>query len=227
MAATSPPIGAPDARNWYTRVIRLRWLTCLVLGQVLGACASGADHSSGRPSTGVNADAGESGAPIQDATGVGGGGCPARADAAPCPAPPAGFGLAPLPPNIPPPSGYGQYWVGCEFTNCTSSTACTTCSCVESDAGAGWECANNAGFQPETDAQPTPYCALYAGTLDADIADVGPVEQCTPQYPKCTPPPPGFSPGWQCCLVSGVGGLTEISCMPNDAAAYGGGLPHP
>jgi hypothetical protein len=216
--------------------MRLRLLTLLLLGPVLGACASasGADHDAGRPSTG--ADPKESGAPVDDATVVvdggatigvvGGGGCPARADAAACPAPPAGFGLAPLPPNIPPPPGYGEYWVGCEFTNCSSSTACTTCSCVEADAGTGWECANNAGFQPETDAQPTPYCALHVGPLDADIADVGPVEQCTPQYPTCAGPYPE-SPGWQCCLVSGVGGLTQISCMPNDAAAYSGGFPHP
>jgi hypothetical protein len=205
--------------------MRLRLLTCLLLGQVLSACASGADHDAGRPSTGVSADLKESGGPIDDATVVvdggarvgvvGGGGCPARADAAPCP---------PLPPDIPSPPG-GQ-WVGCEFTNCASSTACTTCSCVEADAGAAWQCANNAGFQPETDAQPTPYCALYAGPLDADIADVGPVEQCTPQYPTCAGPYPE-SPGWQCCLISGVGGLTQISCMPNDAAAYSGGLPHP
>jgi hypothetical protein len=97
---------------------------------------------------------------------------------------------------------------------------------VDSDGGGVWQCASNNGFQPETDAAPTPYCALYAGPLDADVPDVGPVEQCTPQYPTCSGPYPE-SPGWQCCRVSSVGGLTEITCMPNDAGAYGSGLPHP
>jgi hypothetical protein len=89
-----------------------------------------------------------------------------------------------------------------------------------------WECTNNDGFQPDTDAQPTPYCALNSGPLDADIGDVGPVEQCTPQYPTCAAPYPE-SPGWQCCLVSTVGGLSELNCMPNDAGAYSGGFLHP
>jgi len=154
----------------------------------------------------------------------GGGGCPARADAATCSAPPAVV-AQPSPPDGAPPIPIPGYWVGCEFTSCTSATACTTCSCVDADGGGAWECASNSGFQPETDAQPTPYCALNSGPLDADIADIGPVEQCTPQYPTCTGPYPE-SPGWQCCLVSTVGGLTEIQCMPNDAGAYSGGL-HP
>jgi hypothetical protein len=141
---------------------------------------------------------------------VGGGGCPGKADAAACPALPSGF------------SDPGPYWVGCEFTNCSSATACTTCSCVDADGGANWECASNDGFQPETDAQPTPYCGLNSGPLDGgDLAEASPFEQCTPQYPTCTRPSPE-SPGWQCCLVSGVGGITEISCMPNDAGAYRG-----
>ena len=118
------------------------------------------------------------------------------------------------------------YWVGCEFTKCSSQTSCTTCTCVDGDGGGAWQCASNHGFQPETDAAPTPYCALNAGALDAEVPDVGPIEQCTPQYPTCTGPYPE-SPGWQCCRQSSVGGLTEIQCMPNDAAAYSGGFPHP
>jgi hypothetical protein len=134
--------------------------------------------------------------------------------------------LPTLPPNAPPLPDPG-YWVGCETTSCSSPTSCTTCSCADADGGGAWECTNNDGFQPETDAQPTPYCALNSGPLDADIGDVGPVEPCTPQYPTCTGPYPE-SPGWQCCRVSSsVGGITEINCMPNDAGAYGGSFPHP
>jgi hypothetical protein len=157
---------------------------------------------------------------------TGGGGCPARADAAICPPPPSAVAPPELPPNAPRLPDLG-YWVGCELTNCSSATACTTCSCVEADGGAAWECANDGGFQSEMDAEPTPYCALNSGPVDGgDLADAGPIEQCTPQYPTCTGPSPE-SPGWQCCLVSGLSGLTEISCMPNDAEAYAGNFPHP
>ncbi len=154
----------------------------------------------------------------------GGGGCPARAGAAPCPTPPSSVvavaSLSAGGPDL-------GYWVGCEFTSCSSATSCTTCSCVEADVGGAWECSNDDGLQPETDAQVAPYCALNSGPLDADIADVGPAEQCTPQYPTCTSPSPE-SPGWRCCLISSLGGITEATCMPNDSAKYAGGnSPHP
>jgi hypothetical protein len=222
--------------------VRLRPLFALPFAILSGACSSGGSGA-GRSSVGADTEPNNSGASsgpsvVGGATAptdagsagvavTGGGSCPARADAAVCPAIPSVVAPPVPPPNAPQNPDLGTYWVGCEATTCSSATACTTCSCVEVDGGAAWECADNGGFQPETDAQPTPYCALYSGPLDAgDIADVGPVEQCTPQYSTCTGPYPE-SPGWQCCLISSAGSITEIACMPNDAAAYGGGFPHP
>ena len=217
----------------------LRPSVALSLAILSSACSSGSSGA-GSSAAGVNADPSKSGnssgpsatgggsGPTDAGSagiGVGGGSCPARADAATCAAPPAVVALPTLPPNAPPLPDPG-YWVGCETTSCSSPTSCTTCSCADADGGGAWECTNNDGFQPETDAQPTPYCALNSGPLDADIGDVGPVEPCTPQYPTCTGPYPE-SPGWQCCRVSSVGGITEINCMPNDAGAYGGSFPHP
>ncbi len=120
------------------------------------------------------------------------------------------------------------YWVGCQATSCSSATTCTTCSCVDGDGGASWQCTTTNGLQPETDADhPCPVHALYSGPIDAgDLDDAGPFEQCTPQYPSCTPPSPE-SPGWQCCLISTAGSLSEILCMPHDAVTYAGGGPHP
>jgi hypothetical protein len=206
------------------------------LAVAVSACSSGGsgstrstgtatDPTNSKLSGGPSASGGDSSPADAGSVGVGvggGGGCPAKGDAAACAAPPAGFGLPTLPPNAPPIPEPG-YWVGCEFTNCSSESSCTTCSCVDADGGAEWDCASNSGFQPETDAAPTPYCALNSGPLDTDIGDVGPVEQCTPQYPTCTGPYPE-SPGRQCCLQSTVGGLTQISCMPNDSGAYGNGF---
>jgi len=205
----------------------------LSLAILSSACSSGSSGA-GSSAAGVNADRSDSGSlsgpSVSDSgsgatdagsagLGVGGGGgCPARADAALCPAIPAAVAQPTAPANGPPFPAAGT-WVGCEFTSCTSATACTTCACVDGDGGAAWDCANNDGFQPDTDAQATPYCALTSGPLDADVADVGPVEQCTPQYPSCTPPDPE-GPGWQCCLRASVGDLSEFSCMPNDAGAY-------
>jgi hypothetical protein len=89
---------------------------------------------------------------------------------------------------------------------------------LERQSGAAWDCADG-GLQTEGDAQPTPYCALYSGPVDAsDQADAGPIERCTAQYPTCSAPAPE-SPGWQCCRIATSGALTEVSCMPNDAAA--------
>jgi len=212
--------------------VRLRWRPgprrsgppiAFSLAILSSACSSG---GAGSVDAGGAEDLGDGGdMPLVG----GGGGCPARADAATCPAPPAGFGFhpPPVPPNAPAPSFPAlDYWVGCEFTNCSSQTSCTTCTCVDADGGAAWDCSTNGGFQPEADASPTPYCALYAGPLDADVPDAGPVERCTPQYPTCTGPYPE-SPGWQCCVISSVGGISEIRCMPNDAGPYSGGFPHP
>jgi hypothetical protein len=197
----------------------------------LGACSS-SSSASGGAATSAASDANTPGASSgpSDAAGsreptdagsgtdvglgIGGGSCPARGNAAACPAPP------PSVPNL-------GYWVGCEATGCPSETSCTTCSCVEGDGGPSWQCTTTDGFQPETDAQPTPYCALYSGPIDAgDLDDAGPFEQCTPQYPSCAPPYPE-SPGWQCCLISSAGSISEISCMPNDAGEYRGNFPHP
>jgi hypothetical protein len=222
--------------------MRLRLLLALSLAIVSGACSS-AGSSAGTSATDVDgasrnsvASSGSSGPSVggggepSDADvglGVSGGGsCPARADAAACSAPPSSVAPPMPPPNAPPIPLLGSYWVGCELTSCSSQTSCTTCSCVEADGGSEWECTHG-GFQPEEDAQPTPYCALDVGPLDGgDIADAGPVEQCTPQYPTCTGPFPE-SPGWQCCLASSVGGISEIRCMPNDAAAYSGNFGRP
>ena len=196
----------------------------LSLAVVPGACSSGGS-SVARSSTDANIASHTGASSGPSATGVlGGGGCPDRADAASCPAAPAWVDIPTPPPNGPPTLEPG-YWVGCEFTGCSSQTSCTTCTCVAADGGGAWECASNNGFRPDTDAAPTPYCALYAGPLDADVPDVGPVEQCTPERPTCTPPLPE-SPGWQCCQVSRVGGLTEYSCTSNDSGASGSGSPY-
>lgn len=150
----------------------------------------------------------------------GGGSCPARADAAACPAIPSIVAPPVPPPNAPPLPIYGS-WVGCQYSSCSTPSACTTCTCIAGDAGAAWGC-SDAAWQVEGDAQPTPYCALNAGPVDAgDQPNVGPIEQCTEQYPTCSGPYPE-SPGWQCCRISTLGGVSEISCMPNDAAAYAG-----
>jgi hypothetical protein len=143
--------------------------------------------------------------------GVIAGGCPARGDAAVCPAPPPGYlGLV----------GPGQ-WVGCSSTSCSSPTSCTTCSCVDGDGGGVWDCARNEGFQPDSDAQPPPYCSFTLGPLDAPINGGGPFEQCTPQYPTCTPTSPAGASGWRCCLRASVGDLNETICMPNAATTDG------
>jgi hypothetical protein len=63
-------------------------------------------------------------------------------------------------------------------------------------------------------------CALSTGASDAGELDAGPFEQCTPDYPTCSPPYPE-SPGFQCCNVQKLSdNETEVTCMPNDAAAY-------
>jgi len=72
-----------------------------------------------------------------------------------------------MPPSDGPPVPLADpgYWVGCQATSCSSATSCVTCSCVATDVGSSWECADNDGFQPDTDAEPTPYCALNSGPL--------------------------------------------------------------
>ncbi|MGD0679796.1 MAG: hypothetical protein ABSC94_30800 [Polyangiaceae bacterium] len=152
--------------------------------------------------------------------------CPARGNAGLCPAVPA-IVAPPVPPKLPPGSpDVDSTWVGCQYTSCSSAAECTTCTCVAMEAGAAWDCGDAGGPRPEADAQPTPYCSLYSGPIDAgDAPGVGPVEECTPEYPTCSGPSPE-SPGWQCCLITAwPGGVTEISCMPNDAAAYAGNFP--
>jgi hypothetical protein len=63
-------------------------------------------------------------------------------------------------------------------------------------------------------------CALSTGASGAGEPDAGPFEQCTPEYPTCSPPYPE-SPGFQCCKVQSLSdNETEVTCMPNDAAAY-------
>lgn len=71
-------------------------------------------------------------------------------------------------------------------------------------------------------------CSLSSGVIDTGASyDAGPYEVCTPAYPTCTPPYPE-SPGYQCCLkISFEGGGGEVTCMPNDASAYQGGLGQP
>jgi hypothetical protein len=88
----------------------------------------------------------------------------------------------------------------------STSGACSTCTCVADEAGAAWDCVEP-GSQTNGEAQPTVYCALYSGPVDAgNVANVGPIERCTPQYPTCSPPYPE-SPGWQCCRVTTNGGV--------------------
>ena len=200
----------------------------LSLAVFTGACGSGAGSNVGS-STDASTD---SSAPIPSSSGAssmeGGdepgdagsegivassGSCPPTGDAASCPAPPSGFGFA-ASPGGPTPAGY---WVGCESTLCSSQTSCATCICEEGDGGGVWACTSNDGFQ-ESDAAPTPYCALDTGPLDAAAGAVGLVARCTTAHPTCTPPSPGMSAGWQCCRVSSVGGAREINCMASDAS---------
>jgi hypothetical protein len=143
----------------------------------------------------------------------GAGSCPAKTNAADCPTPPSL--VTPLA------TGLSSYWVGCELTSCATETACTVCTCIATAAGAMWDCLDAGDIQPDTDAEPTPYCALSSGPIDAsDIARAGSVERCTAQYPTSTAPLPE-SPGWQCCAFASVpGAFTRIPCMPNDAGAY-------
>jgi hypothetical protein len=56
----------------------------------------------------------------------GGGSCPERIDAAACP-------------SVPGLQGIGA-WVGCSYTGCSASNACTTCHCLAVDGGASWDC---------------------------------------------------------------------------------------
>jgi hypothetical protein len=214
------------------------WRGAVALLMTASACSGTTDRGAGSADAGADAMGkgsvtsapGASGFPGGGGSGgdgdvgilVGGGGsCPARADAAACPAIPAIVAPPTPPANAPALPAFGS-WVGCQYSSCSSPSACTSCTCIVDDAGAAaWDC-SDAGWQVEGDAQPTPYCALNAGPVDAgDQANVGPIEQCTEQYPICTGPYPE-SPGWQCCRIATLGGTTEISCMPNDAAAYAG-----
>jgi hypothetical protein len=135
--------------------------------------------------------------------GVSSGGCPSRENAAACPTLPPRYAIGF-------PNGA---WVGCSFTDCLTPSACTTCTCFADQTGAAWDCVDG-GLQTEGVPSPSPYCALNSGPVDAgDLADVGPVERCTAEYPVCSPPYPE-SPGWQCCRVSASGAVNEITCMP-------------
>jgi hypothetical protein len=212
----------------------MRYFLTVLLASALGACGgleigadAGVSSTTGSVSAGGSGGGGGGGGGDEttdgDAggggVGVGGGGCPARADAAVCPAIPSVVAPPAPPPGAPGfPIDPGSAWVGCQYTSCSSASACTTCTCVADDAGAAWDCTDR-GLQTEGDAQPTPYCALYSGPVDAsDQADAGPIERCTAQYPTCSAPAPE-SPGWQCCRIATSGALTEVSCMPSDAAA--------
>lgn len=212
-------------------LLALSWCAfALSLAAFAGACGSGTHSIAGGASTDGNSDVsppvqsssgsssmeggddGPTDAPIDAGSGEvlpGGGSCPTRGDAASCPVPPAGFAF----PGAPAAPGY---WVGCESTICSSLTSCTTCTCVDGDAGGVWECTNNDGFQ-EADGAPTPYCALNSGPRDAGTDAAGPTVRCTTAYPSCTPPSPGGqSPGWLCCRVSSVGGTRMLSCLASD-----------
>ncbi len=60
------------------------------------------------------------------------------------------------------------------------------------------------------DAGPT-YCAQKVGSVascDASGA-TGPVAQCGPQFPVCTPPSQSGGGAWACCASSTLGGGVE------------------
>ncbi|HLK39917.1 MAG TPA: hypothetical protein VKU41_24340 [Polyangiaceae bacterium] len=195
---------------------------------VLGACGSRlGSRAVGPPTEAGRADStessggessGESGAEPSDAgdagVATGGGFCTARGDAASCPQPPPGFDFQGSLGGTSP-----GYWVGCESTLCSSQTSCTTCVCEVGDGGGVWACSSNSGFQAP-DGAPTPYCSLSTGPLDDAAGTAGSVTRCTTDYPTCTPPSPGQSPGWQCCQVLSVGGLHQRNCKPS----HDGGL---
>jgi len=67
----------------------------------------------------------------------GGGVCPERGDAAACTNTSAWCGPAPA-------------WVGCRFSACNPSGACTSCVCAAVEGGAAWNCLADAGtdFKP-------------------------------------------------------------------------------
>jgi hypothetical protein len=217
------PFSAAVSRGAYRFVLRFQ--RCLSLGSflvcVLGACSSPELVGTGNgpsPSlhSGRNGVSTDGGTPFVNGAGT----CPARGNATACPAPPSlETGSA--------------YWVGCQVTSC--ATTCTVCTCFRTTAGTTWDCVDAGGLQPDTDAQPTPYCALYSGPIDVtDLADAGPFEQCTPQYPTCTivdlgrPLPSSAIGGWECCALASLpGAFTQFTCMPNEAGAYNDPFPPP
>ncbi len=64
------------------------------------------------------------------------------------------------------------------------------------------------------DAGPT-YCAESVGPVDSCEANAttGPVRQCGPQLPVCTPPSQAGDGVWACCTSTNVGGgVQETTC---------------
>jgi hypothetical protein len=66
-------------------------------------------------------------------------------------------------------------------------------------------CSTSAG--PAQDAGPT-YCAQNTGPVAscAVNATTGPVAQCGPDFPVCTPPSQTGASVWGCCSSSSIGG---------------------
>jgi hypothetical protein len=96
---------------------------CWVAWLATAACTTAAPPVTSSGSTGVAGDLGPS---------VSGGGCPGRGDAAACPS-----------------TSFGPAWVGCSYTTCRNSSACLSCNCVETDAGAAWACHSTGGGQTD------------------------------------------------------------------------------
>ena len=64
------------------------------------------------------------------------------------------------------------------------------------------------------DTGPT-YCAQSVGVVDSCVANAttGPVAQCGPQLPVCTPPRQAGDGVWACCSSTSVGGgVTATAC---------------
>src|SRR5580698_3313605 len=64
------------------------------------------------------------------------------------------------------------------------------------------------------------YCAQKVGSVDSCEANAttGPVTQCGPQSPVCTPP--NLTGGvWACCSSTSIGGgVTETACTPGGSS---------
>jgi hypothetical protein len=161
----------------------------------------------------------DNGSGVGSAMVTGSAACPGRLNAALCPAVPELGGQA--------------AWVGCQYSDCSTSNTCTTCNCVALDGGAAWNC--DAGSGSSNTSCPTdasiggPYAALDGGSNDprcptawADLTTAGYPNVCAVQGLICAYPEgqaecwPDGTPlkWWQSGLGPGCPELPPALCQP-------------